>query len=113
MAPPINIFQPDRLFADWWWVILFILCCYFGYEQGLRKRDRDFVVLLSQYNDLQTKKQLVQEQQEELIRQVNSQSDPAWVELALMKGLGLVPEGQTKVLFTDQRELLERTQQKR
>lgn len=31
--------------------------------------------------------------------EINSQSDPAWVELMLMKNLGLVPEGQIKVFF--------------
>ena len=91
-----------------WWVILFILGCYYSYEQGLQKKDRDFGKLQIQYTDLQKKKKMLLAQQEDLNRQINSQSDPAWVELALMKGLGLAPEGQIKVLFTKQKELLER-----
>ena len=90
-----------------WWVVLFILCCYFGYEQGLLKKDHDFAMLQTQYDDLLQKNLQAKAHQEDLLRQINSQSDPAYVELILMKGLGLAPEGQTKVLFTNHQELLE------
>ena len=95
-----------------WWVMLFILCCYFGYEQGLLKKDHDFATLQTQYSELQQKHLMAQAHQEDLLRQINSQSDPAYVELILMKGLGLTPEGQTKVLFTNRQELLERQKNK-
>lgn len=91
-----------------WWVILFMLGCYLSYEQGLQKKDLDFNKLHTRYIDLQRKKTMLMVQQENLNRQINSQSDPAWVELVLMKGLGLTPEGQTKVLFTNQMDLIER-----
>jgi hypothetical protein len=87
-----------------WWVVLFILGCYMSYEHSLEKRDRDFAILHQQYMELLRKKNVLKTQQEALHRQINSQSDPAWVELILMKGLGLTPEGQTKVLFTNQME---------
>ncbi|HEV8051680.1 MAG TPA: hypothetical protein VGP47_04230 [Parachlamydiaceae bacterium] len=90
-----------------WWVILFILGCYLSYEHGLQKKDHDFAKLQVHYAELQKKKKMLLGQQEDLTRQINSQSDPAWVELALMKGLGLAPEGQIKVLFTNQKELLD------
>lgn len=98
----------EEIFARSWWVILFMLGCYLSYEHGLQKKDIDFAKLQTQFNELQKKKKMLLAQQEDLNRQVNSQSDPAWVELVLMKGLGLAPEGQTKVLFTNQSELLER-----
>lgn len=85
-----------------WWVILFILGCYMGYEQGLKKRNLDYDKLYSHYLDLQEQKKAALALREDLHLQVNSQSDPAWVELVLMKGLGLIPEGQTKVFFTTQ-----------
>ena len=53
-----------------------------------------------QHNDLLKKKKLALEKQKGLLRQINSQNDPAWIELMLMKEMGLVPEGQTKVFFT-------------
>ena len=39
--------------------------------------------------------------QRDLKLQVASQSDPAWIELALIKGLGLVPEGYTKIYYKE------------
>lgn len=83
------------------WVVLFILTCYMFYEQGLKKRDLDFDKLHLQLVDLQHQKKEALSLREDLILQVNSQSDPAWVELVLMKGLGVIPEGQTKVYFTN------------
>jgi hypothetical protein len=90
----------ETVFIRSWWVILFMLGCYLSYEQGLQKKERDFAKLQMQYAELLKKKKMLQTQQENFRRQLNSQSDPAWVELVLMKGLGVVPEGQTKVLFT-------------
>jgi len=81
---------------------MFMLMCYIGYEQGVRQRDRDFVKLNLQYRELQIKKDQLITEQENLRLELNSQSDTDWVELALMKGLGLVPEGQIKVLFTEE-----------
>jgi hypothetical protein len=37
--------------------------------------------------------------QEKLLLTINSQSDPAWIELVLFRELGLVPEGAAKVWF--------------
>lgn len=34
-----------------------------------------------------------------LVLQVGSSSDPAWIELVLKRELGLIPEGQTKVVY--------------
>ena len=98
----------ERHFLQSWWMVIFILCCYLGYEQGLNKREEDFSKLHHQYTGLLQEKKQLEIQRESLLRQINSQSDPDWVELTLMKGLGLVAEGQTKVLFTDQLELLQR-----
>lgn len=111
MKKPSKTFSTNQTFETGlirsWWVILFILGCYLSYEHGLQKKDHDFAKLQAHYAELQKKKKLLLAQQEDLTRQINSQSDPAWVELALMKGLGLAPEGQTKVLFTNQKELLD------
>jgi hypothetical protein len=96
----------NTVFIRSWWVVLFILFCYVCYEQGLRKRDVDFAKLHAQYIELLDEKQRALTKNEDLQMQINSHNDPEWVEMTLMKGLGLVPEGQTKVLFTDNEELL-------
>ena len=99
----------EETFASLWWVVLFILGCYLCYEQGLIRKDRDFKLLQSHYQSLIKQREILSAQHDSLVRQINSQSDPAYVELTLMKGLGLVPEGQTKVLFTDDDALLRKS----
>lgn len=83
-----------------WWVIAFALLCGILYEQGLKKRHDDYIRLSEHLQKLQQEKAEVLAQQQDLQMSINSQSDPAWIELTLMKGLGLVPEGQQKVFFT-------------
>ncbi len=87
------------LFIRSWWVIAFMLFCGIIYEQGLKERNKLYQQLTEQYGALLQEKHKVLDQQQNLQLQINSQSDLAWVELALMKGLGLVPEGQQKVYF--------------
>jgi hypothetical protein len=82
-----------------WWVVLFSLLCFMVYEQAVNKRDQDYKKLSGQFADLQYEKEKALKKQDELLLQVNSESDPAWVELVLMQGLGLAPEDQTKVFF--------------
>ena len=92
----------NKLDAVWmrnWWVVAFLLCCYVFYERGMLQRDADYSKLLRQYKELQIEEKKALARRQDLLLQINSQSDPAWVELTLMKGLGLVPEGQTKVMF--------------
>ncbi|MBJ7449725.1 MAG: hypothetical protein JHC93_05130 [Parachlamydiales bacterium] len=82
-----------------WWVILFALCCYMVYERGAFKKDIELNLLKAKLVEMETHKQTLLDEQGDLITQIQSQNDPDWIELTLMKGLGLVPEGQTKVLF--------------
>lgn len=90
----------EILFMRSWWVLLFIVACYFCYEQGLAKHSHDFAALHRQYTELLKKREEALAQQELLSLQINSQSDHEYIELTLMKGLGLVPEGSKKVFFT-------------
>lgn len=89
-----------NLLYNCWWVAFFALLCYVAYEQSLRLQAKQWVGLKEQVNILQAEIEAAIELQKELLAQVNSQQDPAWIELSLMKQLGLVPEGQKKVLFT-------------
>lgn len=83
-----------------WWVAFFALLCYVAYEQSLRLQTGQWLTLKERVYSLQAEKEASMDLQKELLAQVNSQQDPAWIELTLMKQLGLVPEGQKKVLFT-------------
>lgn len=84
-----------------WWVVLFALICFAFYERGIGNKSRDYAQLQRQLQELQDEYASQVKTQEDLHLQINSQSDPEWQELVLMKGLGLVPEKQTKVFFTN------------
>ena len=94
MSVPVS-----RFFVHSWWIILFALACYLAYENGMRRWEKEHAKLLSSYLEMHSEKETLSLIQEDLLLQINSQSDPAWVELVLMKGLGLVPEGKKKVYF--------------
>lgn len=82
-----------------WWMILFTLVCGIFYEKGRKKIDDDYQKLFRQLTELQAIKKEKLFIQEELTLKVNSQSDPDFVELLLMKELGVIPEGHQKFFF--------------
>jgi len=55
--------------------------------------------LLCQLSKLEEEKIRAIEEHKDLLLQVSSQQDPAWIEMVLMRELGLVPEGQKKIHF--------------
>lgn len=88
-----------RQFFDCWWVYLFALLCFICYEQGGKARNVQFQILSQQLKLLQQDKVAALARQEELTSKLASQSDDEWIELLLIKELGVVPEGQQKVYF--------------
>ncbi len=90
--------------AHSWWVILFISLCSIVYTHASHKKNEVIAALDQQLDALKKEKEILQNEKEDLLLQVNSQSDPAWIQLTLMKGLGLVPEGQMKVYFYNDNE---------
>lgn len=87
-------------FFQYGWVLLCMLGCCFMYLHAMNKKKQVVEGLEMQLYALQSEKQRLLEEKEDLKLQISSQKDPEWIELTLMKGLGLVPEGQLKVYFT-------------
>ncbi len=87
-----------------WWVVLFVLFCAIIYERGIRSLNENRRQLLEKLEELQSEKSALLKLQEELQLQINSQNDPEWIELTLMKNLGLVPEGQYKIYIQKAKE---------
>lgn len=79
----------------------FILICGILYEQGLKGREGQYQQLKEQWMALQKERQESLIFQQNLKLQINSQSDLAWLELVLMKNLGLVPDNQQKIFFSE------------
>lgn len=103
------VHQPSRLFIEVviksWWVIVFFLICFFIYDRSWQELNMEKIDLHSTLLELIEEKKQAVELQEELKLKIYSQKDPAWIEMTLLKGLGLVPEGQTKVYFQKQEQV--------
>jgi len=66
----------------------------------MAKKNSSLAGLQSQFHHLQNEERSALLLQQELVKQLDSRSDPEWVEMVLMQRLGLAPEGHIKVLFT-------------
>jgi hypothetical protein len=91
--------QKRNLLTANWWVVLFVAVCTVVYSGAISGKQAVMSTLDGRLISLQQDKERLINQRQELELQINSQSDPAWIQLTLMKGLGLVPEGQSKVYF--------------
>jgi hypothetical protein len=81
------------------WMVAFVAICGAVYLHAIRQKDRSYQALSKQLKDLEAQKIAISEEHQELVLQIQSESDPAWVEMCLKRNLGLVPEGQVKVYF--------------
>lgn len=82
-----------------WWVILFFLLCTFAYDKAIRHKKLEENKLSEKLFQLEKEYEIALARQEDLKLQIASFDDEAFIELTLMRRLGLVPEGQTKVHF--------------
>lgn len=88
-----------KLIKDWWWVFSFVAICLCFYGQGMNKKGYACFELKKKIAALQHDRDHLAEHHVHLQDQIGSHNDPAWIELVLMKHLGVVPEGQVKVHF--------------
>ncbi len=84
-----------------WWVFLFLGGSLLFYWHGMQKKEQVYCDLRKRLECLKREYDVSFAQRDELLLQISSQNDPAWIELILMKRLGLVPEGQTKIYFEE------------
>lgn len=69
------------------------------FERSVRKISDEYERLEALKIELVREKESEERRYVRLERQVMSQSDPNWIELTLIRVLGVVPEGHTKVYF--------------
>jgi hypothetical protein len=82
-----------------WWVVLFAILCIGWYLHAVSSRNDALDILGLRLKNLEEQKQLALQQREDLELALRSQTDPTWIEMMLMKELGMVPEGWLKVFF--------------
>jgi len=69
------------------------------YHKKIEAKEQILKVLTEKKETLLEEKLHSLSLQEDLLLRISSRNDPAYLELALMRGLGVVPEGQVKVHF--------------
>jgi len=84
---------------SWWWVALFIVGLGCFYYPSIKDKNLVIKELEFRLEEMQKKKMAVLQEREELVLKTQSQNDPAWIEMVLMRDLGVVPEGWLKVHF--------------
>ncbi|MES2274304.1 MAG: hypothetical protein V4487_08960 [Chlamydiota bacterium] len=85
-----------------WWVVGFCSVTCFIYFQALKEKKIAIRELQFRLEEKNKEKFLGLQEKEELYLRISSQNDPAWIEMILMRDLGVVPEGFLKVHFSKQ-----------
>lgn len=82
-------------------MVLFVLLCLFTYDLTSRKKVAIEKSLQAKLDVL--KESVLHAKNEQLLldEQIVAQNDPSWIELTLMRKLGLVPENQKIVFFKE------------
>lgn len=66
---------------------------------ALREKNRSYQEMTVKLHQLEKEKGAALKAHSDLLLQIQSQADPAWVEMVLKRNLGMVREGQVKVYF--------------
>jgi hypothetical protein len=84
------------------WLLLVLAICAGYYYQFIRPKEKEIYSLQYRLKELEKEKDHLLCEKEDLKLRIQSQTDPAWIEMVLMKELGVVPEGYSKVHFQKQ-----------
>ncbi len=90
----------EKWLSQSWWLIAFVVVGSIFYLSALHHKELVYQESFARLKSLEKEKMKALAEQQELLLQIESQTDPAWVEMVLKRNLGLVPEGQVKVYFS-------------
>jgi hypothetical protein len=82
-----------------WWVIAFVLMAGAIYIQAIHKKNQLFATLKEKVETLNDTKVQQLERKQQLLLRIQSQEDPDFIELLLKEKLGVIEEGELKVVF--------------
>lgn len=82
-----------------WWVVFFCLLTGLIHFHFLKEKKGAVTLLTLRLEEMEKEKWLAFQKKEDLALRIASQNDPAWIEMILMRDLGVVPEGFLKVHF--------------
>ena len=81
------------------WFFILLAAGGLVYLQAIKGKNQLYSDMMVQLHQLEKQKMEALQVREDLALQIQSQSDPAWVEMVLKRNLGMVREGQVKVYF--------------
>lgn len=81
------------------WFFLLLGAGALFYMHAINEKKRTYEEMVSMLDLLEKEKSEALLLKDDLALQIQSQSDPAWVEMVLKRNLGMVREGQMKVYF--------------
>jgi hypothetical protein len=82
-----------------WWVALFCSFVGLGYLHALKSRNAALDEMAFRFSEMEKERFLALQEKDDLQMRIASQNDPAWIEMVLMREIGVVPEGWIKVHF--------------
>jgi len=82
-----------------WWVIAFVLMAGAIYIQAIHKKNQLLATLKEKVETLNDTKVQQLERKQQLLLRIQSQEDPDFIELLLKEKLGVIEEGELKVVF--------------
>lgn len=83
--------------SGWFFILLGAAALFFMH--AMEEKKRTYQEMVSKFQQLEKEKAAALSIKHDLALQIQSQSDPAWVEMVLKRNLGMVREGQVKVYF--------------
>ena len=93
--------QTAPTFRKWWWVLTICLGSGAFHLSATHFKSESIAKLHASISQLSYDKSKALSLQEELRSRIDSQNDPEWIKMMLMRGLGLAPEGSVKVHFEE------------
>lgn len=82
-------------------LIVYIVICVIVFEWNVNQVDLHAEKFISEKSRLENAIAEKKEEQVRLNEMIMSESDPQWIELTLMRVLGVIPEGTKKIYFHD------------
>lgn len=93
--------KPARfsLLKGWWWVTVSVFLIGVFYLHALKSRNASLKEMAFRFHQMEKEYFAALQEKDDLQLRIASQNDPAWVEMVLMREIGVVPEGWIKVHF--------------
>jgi len=88
-----------RTWNQSWWVLLFCALVAAAYFHFMKEKKGALSLLSGRLYEMEQEKWRSIQKREDLELRIASQNDPAWIEMILIRDLGVVPEGFLKVHF--------------